>query len=282
MIYILVAIFLWSFLGIIIRLSDAPIQNLIFGSCLVSLFIIGLMFLRRGYRQEIPRGRGLLSFLVIGPLSLLNTFSFFYAYKHTSIANAVLAHYTAPIFVAIIAPIVLHERLTGKIALAVTIATAGLWIMFGVSSEGFLHAMTSGKKETLGIIAGLFSGFTYGMLIIVLRILARTCHPLVLTFLQNLVIALILVPFIEWGRNLIPWAWAILIMGGAHSTVAPILYYRGMRDVTAHRAAILGYLEPVSAIVLGMLFLHESVAAYALLGGVMILFSGYLTVKNPS
>lgn len=193
-----------------------------------------------------------------------------------------LAHYTAPIFVAIIAPIVLHERLTGKIALAVTIATAGLCVMFGVSSDRFLHVMTEGKQETLGILAGLFSGFTYGLLIIVLRILARTCHPLVLTFFQNLVIALILVPFIEWGRNLMPWLWAILIMGGVHSTVAPVLYYRGMRDVTAHRAAILGYLEPVSAIVLGILFLHESVTAYALLGGAMILFSGYLTVKNSS
>jgi drug/metabolite transporter (DMT)-like permease len=281
MAYILVAIFLWSFLGIIIRLSDAPILNLIFGSCLVSSLLTGPLFLKRGYRQEIPKGKGLFLFLIIGPLSLINTFSFFYAYKQTSIANAVLTHYTAPIFVAFIAPFMLHERLTGKTAIAITIATAGLWILLGASSDRLLNSVTAENRETAGILAGLLSGFSYGLLIIAVRIFARTYHPLVMTFIQNIVIVLILLPFIEGAGNYLSWLWAILIMGSIQSTVAPLLYFRGMREVTAQRAAILGYLEPFSAIILGILFLHERMSAHVLLGGSMILLSGYLTLKDP-
>ena len=281
MTYILVAIFLWSFLGIIIRLSDAPIHNLIFGSCLISSLIIGPLFLKRAYRQELPKGKGLLLFLIIGPLSLINTFSFFYAYKQTSIANAVLTHYIAPIVVAFISPFVLHERLTGKTAIAITIATAGLWVLLGASSGQLLNSVTAENNETVGILAGLLSGFAYGLLIIAIRIFARTYHPLVMTFIQNLVIVFILLPFIEGGGNYLSWLWAILIMGSIHSTVAPLLYFRGMREVPAHRAAILGYLEPFSAIILGILFLHERMTALVLLGGTMILFSGYLTLKDP-
>jgi drug/metabolite transporter (DMT)-like permease len=69
-------------------------------------------------------------------------------------------------------------------------------------------------------------------------------------------------------------------MGIVHSTIAPVLYFRGFKAVTANRAAILGYLEPVCAILLGALFLEEGVTCKTVVGGGIILFSGYLTVKG--
>ena len=77
-----------------------------------------------------------------------------------------------------------------------------------------------------------------------------------------------------------PVIWAFAVMGIVHSTIAPVLYFRGLREVTANRAAILGYLEPVCAIILGVFFLGEVVSYKTILGGSMILFSGYLTIKN--
>ena len=69
-------------------------------------------------------------------------------------------------------------------------------------------------------------------------------------------------------------------MGIVHSTVAPILYYKGLQTVTANRAAVLGYLEPVSAILFSMVFLNEIPHLYSFFGGVLILFSGYLTIRG--
>jgi drug/metabolite transporter (DMT)-like permease len=68
-------------------------------------------------------------------------------------------------------------------------------------------------------------------------------------------------------------------MGVVHSTIAPVLYYRGLRDVNATRTAVLGYLEPLCAILLAMFFLHERPDIRSLYGGILILFSGYLTVR---
>ena len=53
-------------------------------------------------------------------------------------------------------------------------------------------------------------------------------------------------------------------MGIVHSTVAPILYFKGLQTVTANRAAVLGYLEPVSAILFSMVFLNEKPGIYLL------------------
>jgi drug/metabolite transporter (DMT)-like permease len=68
-------------------------------------------------------------------------------------------------------------------------------------------------------------------------------------------------------------------MGVVHSTIAPVLYYRGLRDVIATRTAVLGYLEPLCAILLAMFFLHEMPDIRSLYGGILILFSGYLSIR---
>ncbi len=278
MIYILTAILLWSSLGIIIRFAGMPPQILIFSSCIISSLLIGTMLFKKSFRDEIPRGKRLLYFLVIGPVSLINSYTFFYAYQNTTIANAVLTHYTAPVVVAFLAPIFLKERLTIMIFAAIAIATAGLWIMLDISLSEFFKLILAGDKNTFGIIAGLVSGLAYGVLIIIFRFFAQNYNPIVITLAQNIVIALILLPFIEIPANFTSALWAFAIVGVVHSTLAPILYFKGMRNVTANKTAILGYLEPVCAIILGILFLNESVTLKIIIGGMMILFSGYLTV----
>ncbi len=278
MLYILTAIFLWSSIGIVIRFSGMPVQLLIFVSCIISSLLIGILFLKKAFRDAIPKGKHLLYFIVVGPIALLNSFTFFYAYQNTSIANAVLTHYTAPVVVAFLAPFFFKERLTVKIFAAIAFSTAGLWIMLDISLNEFLSLLLAGDKNTAGILAGLMSGFAYGILIIIFRFFAQNYNPIVITFSQNIVIAFILLPFIEIPVNFTSALWAFAVMGVIHSTAAPILYFRGMREVTANKSAILGYFEPVCAIILGILFLNEAVTYKIIIGGMMILFSGYLTV----
>lgn len=277
MFYILTAIFLWSSLGIIIRISGVPIHLLIFFASVISIPIIWL-FLKKEYRQQIPKSKLVFCILTITPVGLLNTFSFFYAYQNTTIANAVLTHYTAPVVVAFLAPIFLKEKFTIRLLLAIAVATAGLWIMLDISASQFINLMIAGDKNTAGILAGLLSGLAYAVLIILIRIFVRDLNPVVITFFQNLFIALILLPFIKIPDNFGSVLWAFAIMGILHWTIAPILYLKGMKKVTASKTAILGYLEPVCAILLGVIFLSESINYQTIIGGLMILLSGYLTI----
>lgn len=280
MLYILISIFLWSSLGIVIKFSGMPVHVLMFFSCIISVSISGLILSKKEFRKDIPKGKGILNLSALAVISLINTFSFFYAYKNTSIANAVLTHYTAPVIVAFLAPFFLKEKLTIRILSAIAIATAGLLIMLNISVSQFYNLLLLGDKNTAGIFAGLFSGFAYAILIIVIRILAQSFNPIVMIFFQNLIIAFILLPFVKLPENFSSALWAFAVMGIVHSTIAPVLYFRGMRDVTANKTAILGYLEPVCAIILGIIFLKEAVDYKTIIGGAMILFSGYITIKR--
>ncbi|MCE5311945.1 MAG: DMT family transporter [Nitrospiraceae bacterium] len=283
MLYITTAIILWSSLGIFIRMSPLPVHILMFYSNLLSCVLLSPFVLRRGLMQQFSGSKKFLKLLVIGPISLVNTFTFFYAYKHTTIANAILTHYTAPLFVAVMAPFFLHEKLTFRIAASVMAASAGLWIMLDMSAAQFADMLLKGHSNTVGMAAGIFSGFMYAVLVIVLRSVAVFMNVVVTVFLQNMMIMLLLVPFMDFSAQLPGSIIVILVMGIVHSTLAPVLYFRGIKDVTANRAAILGYFEPVGAILLGFVFLGETLTAKAAIGGMMILFSGWLTIiKNSS
>lgn len=268
--YILLAIFLWSSLGVVVRLSGVEIQILMFYSVLVSLIAQGIILSRKNYRKEIPSFKTLKYPVILGVFSLINTFTYFYAFKHTTIANAVLTHYTAPVIVAFLAPLFLKEKITRKIIIVMLIASAGLWIM--------LNGFSFGEGNNAGIIAGLISGFTYAMIIIVLRIHSPNFHPVALSFITNTVIAILLAPFVR-GFPLSA-LWSFLVMGIVHSTIAPILYFKGLQTVTANKTAVLGYLEPVSAIILSMIFLNELPGMNSIIGGTLIIISGYLTLRT--
>ncbi len=280
MIRILLAVVLWSTVGLVIRYAGQPVSILIFFSCVISATTLGLYLLSQKRKISLRGLRPFPTLVVLGPVSLINTFSFYFAYQHTSVANAVLTHYTAPIFVALLAPLFLKERPSARTVISVALAPAGLWIMLGISAEHFFGLFFPGDDNTAGIMAGLLSGFSYGLLIIILRLLAPLFAPLVMTFCQTAVIARLLLPFIRIPAGSSSAWWAIAIMGTVHSIAAPVLYFRGMKDVTAFTASILGYLEPVCVIILGIIFLNESVGLSTVVGGLMILFSGYITFKS--
>jgi drug/metabolite transporter (DMT)-like permease len=276
--YVLSAIFLWSSLGVVIRLSGARVHELIFYSNIISLIFLGALISRKRYRIHIPRGKNVLPLFLLGPVTLLNIFTFFYALQNTTISNALMTHYIAPVIVVFLAFVFLREPLTWKLIAAILISSAGLWILLGRTPIELMVAFADPGRDTLGIMSGLLSGCAYAVLVLLVRVFAQSYNPLVLTFFQNLIIFALLLPFVRgFPQHAI---WSFIVMGVVHSTIAPVLYFRGLEVVRAGRAAILGYIEPVCAIVFGMIFLGEYPAMASLFGGGLILFSGYLTLKQ--
>ncbi|GBE04209.1 MAG TPA: hypothetical protein ENH45_03620 [Nitrospirae bacterium] len=279
---IIVAILIWSSLGIFIRKIELPNECIIFYSALIagviqliSLLVSGLLKEERQKNAD-PRSA---FFLVLSPLCFIaNTMLFYFAFRNTTIANAVLTHYTAPIFVAIMAPLLLKEKIKGTTWLAITFSSLGLWFILG--SDNPFSSMTEGSRESLGIIAGAMSGLGYAFLILTVKRIASVYSSLFIIFIQNSITTLILLPFIfdvTMPSQALPY---LLIMGIFHSTIAPVLYVQGFRSVKANEAAVLGYFEPVGAIILAFIFLHEVPGIEALLGGALILYSGYMIIKK--
>jgi len=216
-------------------------------------------------------------FALLVASSVTNNVTYFYSLAHTTVSNAVFTHYTAPLFVAVLAPLMIAERLLKVTLVSLPIAALGM-VMIVLAGGG----LRTGSGDTSGIIAGMVSGIAYAFIIIYSRKLSqmRLHHKAVVVLL--------------WTTTIVTAPWALfmhyhidhrtagllLITGVFHSTLAPLLYYSALRKVMAQHAAILGYMEPLAAIPLAYLFLSETPSSFALLGGILILFSGYLVIHS--
>lgn len=278
---IIIAILIWSSLGVFVRKTGLPTVSLIFYPAVVAgLFQLILLSFTGQIKNAVKENNSInnLLLLILVPVFFLaNTFFFFYAFKHTTIAKAVLTHYTAPIFVAFMAPFFLKEKNLRTTWLAILLSSIGLWFIISTSASG--EEISFSNSESRGIIAGVLSGFSYAFLILIIRSIASKFSSLFIIFIQNVLVAVFLLPFIfnsGLGMQHLPY---IVTLGVVHSTIAPFLYVRGFKKVKANEAAILGYFEPVGAIILALIFLHEVPGMQALLGGILILYSGFMVIR---
>jgi len=278
---IITAILIWSSLGIFVRKVNLPNVGIVFHSCLIAGILQFIIISTTGRLKEATKTKSSkrdVLFLFLVPISFIaNSLFFYYAFKNTTIANAVLSHYTAPVFVAFMAPFFLKEKINVSTWAAIALSSIGLWfILQGAESE---TAITLSSSEKMGIIAGALSGLAYAFLIILIRRVASCYSSLFITFIQNGIVALILLPFIIHLKVTMQTLPYLIIMGIVHSTIAPMLYVQGFRSVKANEAAVLGYCEPIGATILAFIFFHEVPGITALLGGSMILLSGYLILR---
>lgn len=202
--------------------------------------------------------------------------SYFIAIKNTNIANAVLLLYTAPIYVAILSPIFLKEKITSRILLCLILSMLGVILIIDP------YALDVQSITFKGIFFGLLSGFFYSLITITSRYLKKDIKESIQTIWTCFIAILLLLPFAFYIslydilKNL-PW----LILIGVFSTALSIfLYFKGLKTVPASKASIIMLLEPVCAMLLSFVFLSEVPKTVSIIGGILILSSSYILTRK--
>lgn len=275
---IILAMLIWSSWGLMIRWLDLPVVVVIFYSSLIASFSVPLTLKLRGEFPSTILGRESWPlFLGLVVSSLANNITYFYSLAHTTISNAVFTHYTAPIFVAVLAPLLIHERIKRVTLISLPIAVSGMAMIVLAAGE-----LSLGAGHGPGIIAGTISGLAYALLILISRNLSRKLMHNRAIVILIWATAVITAPVaLSMQHTLDVRAVSLLLAAGLlHSTLAPLLYFSALRHVLAQHAAILGYIEPLAAVPLAFFFLSEEPPFIAAIGGLLILISGYLVIRR--
>ena len=69
----------------------------------------------------------------------------------------------------------------------------------------------------------------------------------------------------------------LIIVGVLHTGVAHVLYFGSMKTLKAQTVALFSYIDPVVAVVLSALLLHESPGVSGVIGAVLILGSTFVS-----
>ena len=149
---IIASMFMFAFIGPILRWIN--ISNLVFlfySGLLGFIILILIFFFKKRIKKLWPAKYKWL--LVLTTIFIaIQVFTYFEAYKRTTFANAVLLHYTAPIFVALFAPIFLKEKIEKITIVSLILSFSGVYLIF--FQTGF--SLTS--VDTIGVIFAFISG----------------------------------------------------------------------------------------------------------------------------
>ena len=271
------ALAVWSTWGLAVRWLGEPATVVVFYNAVFAFMFQGLGLMAVGRRKSLHLGREPWGVLLLGLFALANILLYFYALRVTTVAVAVLTHYSAPVFVAVLAPLLLKDRMDRATVAALFLALAGLVLIFLRGLE------LSGTEGLLGALAGTGSGVFYALVIIFSRSLSARHHPLKVAFYQSAISLPLVGAFALHSGGLsltLTQAVIFAVVGLMHSTVAIALYMYGIRDVTAQEAGVLGYLEPLLAIILAFVFLGECPRPTAIAGGILIVASGVVVMTR--
>jgi drug/metabolite transporter (DMT)-like permease len=213
----------------------------------------------------------------LGVSDALNIVLFFAAYKLT-IAVSVLTHYLTPIFVALVAPLVLRERMTGRTVAAIATSFAGLAVMLVPTS----HAASSTAMWTSAAL-GAGSAVFYASNVIVNKFVAAELSTSETMFWHGVVGTPFLAAFVPRAAwcAIDPRAAGFLAVAAiGPGAIAGLLFVWGLRRMPAAHASTLTLLEPLVSIVLGAALLGEPMGMRAVAGGALIL-AGAIAVMRP-
>lgn len=233
--------------------------------------LIGLFLLLT--RQRIPvraLGRELVLLLFSGMAMGINWILLFEAYKYTTVAISTLSYYFAPVIVTLVCPILFKEKLTGKQILCFLMSTIGLALVIGITDLG------SGGNDAIGVLFGLGAAVFYAAVILLNKFI-RGVAGIHRTFLQFLAAIVILAPYVALSGGVTlgsmdgsGWI-CLLIVGLVHTGITYCLYFSSLKELPGQTAAILSYIDPLVAVIIGVLVLGEPLSWQQLIGGGLIL-----------
>ena len=193
---------------------------------------------------------------------------FYFSIVHLPLAEATVIQYTNPVFVAIMAGVMLGEKLGRRELIGVAASMAGVLL---IARPAFLFgsgAPLDPAHVAIAVAGALFSATAY----VTVRKLRDIDHPLVVVFYFPIVTVPLVLPFAIRGWIWpTPVEWLILMAVGIATQIAQVYMTRGLQLEPAGRATAVGYLQIVFAALWGVLLLGERPDRWSVLGAAIII-----------
>lgn len=261
-----------------IQLSSSEIA--LFRGIIGSIFLVLASFFVKQKISFQAIKENLILLILSGAAVGFNWIFLFESYRYTTIANATLSYYFAPIFVMTLAPFILKEKLTPIKIGSIVMAMIGLSMVVNIGGDS---ASTS-YNHSVGILYGLTAAAFYASVILMNKFI-KNLSGYETTLIQLLVAVVILFPYVMLkgridfsvldGRSIV----LLIIVGIIHTGFAYFLYFSAIKELKGQTIAVLSYIDPISAVIMAAIFLGEGMSYLQMIGGVLILGSTFLSEK---
>ncbi len=276
--YIL-GLLLFGLNGIVASQISLSSGSIVFFRTLIGSVLLITAFLISGGRfQLLSINKKHLAFVVGSGIAMGVSWVFLYeAYQRIGVGLASLVYYTGPVFVVLISPVLFREKLAFRKILCFAFVLTGMILTN-------LPQLQSGG-DTVGFLCGIGSAIMYAFMVI-LNKKAETITGMKNAAIQLTVSFLTVALFMLFRHGIavpssgVEWCW-MFFLGLINTGVGCYLYFSSIGHLPVQTASILGYLEPLSALLFSVIILGESFNPVQIIGTILIL-GGAVLVNNQN
>ncbi|MDY5730852.1 MAG: EamA family transporter [Eubacteriales bacterium] len=195
---------------------------------------------------------------------------FINALNSTTVSLATLSYYIAPLLITIACAILFQEKINKN-----------TWMCFGVASLGIvlitsIDTGNAAQNHILGIGFALLAALCYAAVVILNKYI-KNINGIERTFLQFASSSIVLLPYVllTGGMHIATLqtnAWFFLLfIGLVHTGICYCMYFSALKWIPGNQVALLSYIDPLVAVMVSVLLLHEAMAPLQMLGGMLVL-----------
>lgn len=262
----------WGVIGLIVRELPMPALTIVaFRVALSAASVLVVLVALRRWDLLRPAPWPVWA---LGAVLALHWGLYFAAIKETSVASAVLITYAGPIFMALLAPALIGERVPRVSVVALAVSAAGIAVISLAGGAG------TAAVRPLGVVLAVGAAVSMAVLVVLLKRVSADRDPMnTVVYLDGTATALLwpALVFPEYEVSAASWGYLVLL-GVVLTGWSGLLYVLALRWVPATTVGILSYMEPVAAALLAAAVLGEPLTAAVVVGGVAIVAAGVAVV----
>lgn len=222
---------------------------------------------------------------VAGLMGLILNVAMFFAFERSTIAIVLLAFYTYPALVAVVAVARGHERLDTVRVMALVMALGGMVLVV----LGGLDPAAGVRVDLIGIGLALLAALSQTTFVTISRAGYASMPTeqvmawiLGISVVSSVVLAAATGEATELARPLQSGTalWLAIIAGALGAGIPGILFLTGIRTIGGTRTGILMLFEPIVGVALAAALLDERIVPIQALGGVAILGAAILLQRS--
>ena len=205
-----------------------------------------------------------------GVFGAASVYLMYFAMIKLGLGMGTILSYTYPVFAALLAPLIIREKVHADVFVAVAVSFVGIWLV--VNPMGAAGARAAGFFISPYQLLALLGGLLSAVAIVAIRKLQATDSPYMI-YLAQCVFGMVVIGY-PTATSPFGFAlplWLVLAGIGILATAAQLLMTTAYRDVPATEGSLLAFLVPVVNTVLGILVFGEGMQPLTIIGALVVL-----------
>lgn len=277
MLSLIIAMIIWGSIGAVVLFSGLTAIEASFFRCLLGAICL---IPYCSYKNELKISQyniKQLSLVALGGVFIiLNWVLLFQSFVWASITLGNVSYYLQPVFLVVLGIIFLKERVSYQRWIWILLTVFGVFLTLNVNSND----LEMNSTKLLGVACALGAGLLYAFATIVAKFIDQI-PPSLMTLIQLFIGCLLLFPLIDFGHIDITRQWLlwVVILGSVHTALAYILYYKGVKTTNITNIAIIGYIDPIVAILTDIIFFDNQLTLVQFIGIILTMLGSYYVVR---